>query len=129
MSHAGGIRSRASSFAPGSLTGDVNRQILTLEDQSKREGVARSQAWLHANSLSAHLTQEDESAVASELQTSHGQSSAPPLTAELKELYNSFQRCLDLRDKYMSVSLQRLGDDPRDYDGVFTGPPTANSTG
>lgn len=56
-----------------------------------------------------------------------GTSPALPLTPELKELYTSLQRCLDLRDKYMSVSLQRLGDDPRHYDGTFTGPPTTNS--
>ncbi|KAG9103630.1 AMP deaminase [Ceratobasidium sp. 370] len=110
MSHAGGIRSRASSFAPGSLkvdpTGEGDRQILAPEDQAKKEGVARSQAWLRANALSPHLTPEDESAVVSELQASH-----------------------DIRDKYMAVSLQRLGDNPTDYDGVFTGPPPANSTG
>jgi AMP deaminase len=29
------------------------------------------------------------------------------------------QKCLELRDKYMSKSLQRLGDDPRDHDGHF----------
>lgn len=28
----------------------------------------------------------------------------------------SLQKCLDLRAKYINVSLQRLGDDPRDYD-------------
>ncbi|KAG9099024.1 AMP deaminase [Ceratobasidium sp. UAMH 11750] len=132
MSHVGGIRSRASSFAPGSLkvdpTGDGDRQTFTLDDQAK-EGVARSQAWLRASLLSPHLASEDESAVVSELQASHGQLPVPPLTAELKELYASFQRCLDIRDKYMAVSLQRLGDNPRDYDGVFTGSPPANSTG
>lgn len=53
---------------------------------------------------------------------------APPLTAELKELYASFQRCLDLRDKYMSASLQTLGDDPRDHDGVFIKPPPVDSS-
>lgn len=33
----------------------------------------------------------------------------------------SFARCLDLRDKYLELSLQRLGDDPRDHDGTFQG--------
>ncbi|KAG8860865.1 AMP deaminase [Tulasnella sp. 330] len=42
-------------------------------------------------------------------------------TPELKELYLSFQKCLDIRDKYMKASLQRLGDNPRDHDGVFKG--------
>ena len=30
---------------------------------------------------------------------------------------HALQKCLDLRDKYMSKSLQRLGDNPRDHDG------------
>jgi AMP deaminase len=35
-------------------------------------------------------------------------------------LYTSFQRCLDLRDKYMTLSRQRLEDNPANYDGAFT---------
>jgi len=31
------------------------------------------------------------------------------------------RKCLDLRDKYVAVSSQRLGDNPRDHDGVFHG--------
>lgn len=42
-------------------------------------------------------------------------------TSEYASLFQSFQKCLDLRDKYMFKSLQRLGDDPRDYDGHFRG--------
>lgn len=41
------------------------------------------------------------------------------ISAELRELYSSFQSCLDLRDKYMRLSRQRLEDDPRSYDGEF----------
>ncbi|KAJ7078611.1 hypothetical protein B0H15DRAFT_860299 [Mycena belliarum] len=43
------------------------------------------------------------------------------LTPELTQLFQSFQRCLELRDKYMLKSRQRLGDDPRHYDGHFPG--------
>ncbi|KAG6901013.1 hypothetical protein C0995_002377 [Termitomyces sp. Mi166 len=39
------------------------------------------------------------------------------LNNEFAALFQSFQRCLDLRDKYMAKSLQRLGDNPKDYDG------------
>lgn len=31
------------------------------------------------------------------------------------------QHCLQLRDKYITKSLQRLGDNPRDHDGHFNG--------
>ncbi|KAJ6585412.1 hypothetical protein B0H19DRAFT_1109580 [Mycena capillaripes] len=43
------------------------------------------------------------------------------ITSELAHLFQSFQRCLELRDKYILKSRQRLGDDPRHYDGDFPG--------
>ena len=39
----------------------------------------------------------------------------------MRAMYQSLQKCLDLRDKYMQTSKQRLGDNPRDYDEVFVG--------
>jgi AMP deaminase len=33
---------------------------------------------------------------------------------ELEGLYTSFHKCLDLRDKYMELSLQRPSDNPKD---------------
>ena len=41
--------------------------------------------------------------------------------SELTGLFQSFQKCLELRDKYMLRSRQRLGDNPRDHDGRFQG--------
>ena len=41
------------------------------------------------------------------------------ISAELQNLLISFQNCLDLRDKYMDLSLQRLGDDLRDHDAKY----------
>lgn len=43
------------------------------------------------------------------------------MTPELARIVQSFQKCLELRDKYITKSLQRLGDNPRDHDGVFHG--------
>ncbi|KAG0703791.1 AMP deaminase [Suillus ampliporus] len=43
------------------------------------------------------------------------------ITPELARVAQSFQKCLELRDKYITKSLQRLGDNPRDHDGVFHG--------
>ncbi|KAG2182456.1 hypothetical protein INT43_007386, partial [Umbelopsis isabellina] len=37
------------------------------------------------------------------------------ISNELQKLYTSFQRCLDLRDKYMAASCQRLFDNPKDH--------------
>ncbi|KJA23236.1 hypothetical protein HYPSUDRAFT_40051 [Hypholoma sublateritium FD-334 SS-4] len=41
------------------------------------------------------------------------------VSAEQVQLLKSLQKCLELRDKYMFKSRQRLGDDPRDYDSHF----------
>ncbi|KAK4687094.1 AMP deaminase, partial [Tremellales sp. Uapishka_1] len=41
--------------------------------------------------------------------------------SELEQLYASFAKCLALRDKYLALSNQRLGDNPRDHDGQFKG--------
>jgi AMP deaminase len=45
----------------------------------------------------------------------------PEQTPEIRNMLELLRKCLDLRDKYMSVSNQRLGDNPRDHDGVFHG--------
>jgi AMP deaminase len=45
----------------------------------------------------------------------------PDQTPEFGRMLELLRKCLDLRDKYMAVSNQRIGDDPRDYDGVFHG--------
>src|ERR1700761_588871 len=41
------------------------------------------------------------------------------MSHESQEIYLALQKCLELRDKYMAISLQRLGDNPKDYDGVY----------
>ncbi|EIN12816.1 AMP deaminase [Punctularia strigosozonata HHB-11173 SS5] len=42
---------------------------------------------------------------------------------ELPRIFDSLIKCLQLRDKYMLKSCQRLGDNPKDHDGHFTGLP------
>jgi AMP deaminase len=51
-------------------------------------------------------------------------------TQSMTDISSSFARCLDLRDKYLALSHQRLGDNPRDHDGTFSGfyPRTAADT-
>ncbi|KAF9921606.1 AMP deaminase [Linnemannia zychae] len=45
------------------------------------------------------------------------------VTLELQSLYTNFQKCLDLREKYMKVSCQRVGDNPNDKDDWIIYPP------
>jgi AMP deaminase len=49
------------------------------------------------------------------------------ITAEITRILASVSRCLDLRSKYLVSSLQRLGDNPRDHDGVFHGLPPSSA--
>ncbi|KZT73977.1 AMP deaminase [Daedalea quercina L-15889] len=42
---------------------------------------------------------------------------------EFLPIFEAFQKCLELRDKYMLRSGQKLGFNPKDHDGVFTGLP------
>jgi AMP deaminase len=46
---------------------------------------------------------------------------------ELPRIFESLKKCLKLRDKYISYSCQRLGDNPKDHDGHFTGLPNGIS--
>jgi AMP deaminase len=41
--------------------------------------------------------------------------------SEYTEIFESFRKCLELRDKYMTVSGQMLGFNPKDHDGHFIG--------
>jgi len=43
------------------------------------------------------------------------------ISSEFAPILESFRKCIELRDKYMLVSGQRLGFNPKDHDGVFTG--------
>jgi AMP deaminase len=47
--------------------------------------------------------------------------SDPAINAELARILQSLERCLAIRDKYITSSLQCLGDNPRDHDGHFFG--------
>lgn len=38
------------------------------------------------------------------------------ITSDLQELYVNFKKCMELRDKYMEYSAQRLFDNPKDKD-------------
>jgi AMP deaminase len=49
----------------------------------------------------------------------------PALSAELSRILESLNKCLSIREKWITCSLQRLGDNPRDHDGRFHGLPTA----
>lgn len=41
--------------------------------------------------------------------------------SDFSEIFESLRRCLDLRDKYMRKSKQRIGDNPKDYADDFQG--------
>ncbi|KAJ3492322.1 hypothetical protein NLI96_g88 [Meripilus lineatus] len=43
------------------------------------------------------------------------------ISPEFAPILDALKKCLELRDKYTLVSGQRLGFNPKDYDGLFTG--------
>ncbi|PLW53315.1 hypothetical protein PCANC_06199 [Puccinia coronata f. sp. avenae] len=51
------------------------------------------------------------------------------LSEELQALYQSFQSCLDLRDKYISLSNQRLIDNPQSFDSKLISYQSSITTG
>ncbi|KDQ11454.1 hypothetical protein BOTBODRAFT_455558 [Botryobasidium botryosum FD-172 SS1] len=79
---------------------------------------------LQSQMVDLHVSQvsPDDEATLKLGNISNGPSTIPAAqTSELRELYASFRKCLEIREKYMRISLQRLGDNPRDHDGVFAG--------
>ncbi|KAI0269947.1 AMP deaminase [Gloeopeniophorella convolvens] len=75
---------------------------------------------------SSSVLEEEESyerAIEAATQHPDGIAMPPELTPEFKHLFELFRKCLELRDKYIAVSNQRLGDNPRDHDDAFHGLP------
>ncbi|KIK69816.1 hypothetical protein GYMLUDRAFT_236289 [Collybiopsis luxurians FD-317 M1] len=66
------------------------------------------------NNVSPFADEDEENSVADS--TIH-----ETINAELLHMFQALQKCLELRDKYMARSRQRLGDNPKDYDGSFPG--------
>ncbi|KAG8214502.1 AMP deaminase [Butyriboletus roseoflavus] len=67
------------------------------------------------SSTSPFIEDEDQACTEPHAQP---QTSISPEMARTSKL---FQHCLQLRDKYITKSLQRLGDNPSDHDGHFNG--------
>lgn len=66
-------------------------------------------------SREAELEEHQEPEFASHTVAEH------PVSIEFLKIFQALETCLALRDKYMRLSQQRLGDNPRDYDGRFSG--------
>ncbi|KAK8865925.1 AMP deaminase [Kwoniella newhampshirensis] len=91
-----------------------DQERLDLEEEARERGLdGELLKALGAGSLGG-LQSKPESAVADP-------GPEQGIGSELEELYASFARCLDMRDKYLELSNQRLGDNPRDHDGQFHG--------
>ncbi|KAG6835953.1 hypothetical protein H0H93_012915 [Arthromyces matolae] len=107
---------RRSSDAPSDRSFSGNFKLTPLQPSV-------SEASASAPPPESALDVEDESVAPSEAPTSDLH-----INSEYAALFQSFQKCLDLRDKYMEKSLQRLGDNPKDYDGQTLKDPTRKSS-
>src|SRR5579872_7495791 len=83
------------------------------EDELKAESDAGSS--LHSSAGSPRFSSTSRRA------TEQNYPEINPFAQEHLKIFQSFEKCLSLRDKYMKISLQRLGDNPRDHDGHFSG--------
>ncbi|KAI0074054.1 AMP deaminase [Panus rudis PR-1116 ss-1] len=57
------------------------------------------------------------------LEQAHSNANVTAAIHEFAPIFESLKKCLALRDKYMLVSGQRLGFNPKDHDGTFNGLP------
>ncbi|CED82234.1 amp deaminase [Phaffia rhodozyma] len=86
---------------------DLEEEVDELDFESKHDR--------HKKNEKASLADSKQTGNTNDVLISDG------LTSELEALYKSFQKCLNLRDKYMALSYQRIGDNPRDFDSDFRG--------
>ncbi|KAG8905482.1 AMP deaminase [Tulasnella sp. 403] len=110
--HPSEPRSRAPSFVaqPPMPVPSLSPTLPPIPDESHLP----AKAWIQGHAV---FDEPNEVFVESDI----AKQSHPPLTPELREMYKSFLKCVDIRDRYMKASLQRLGDNPKDYDGTFKG--------
>ncbi|KAG9290943.1 hypothetical protein G9A89_011093 [Geosiphon pyriformis] len=94
---------------------------------------AQKQSAVKPSSPVADLLKEDEILAPVRLEADKSNSGKTPgedyldeqVKDELSTLHTNFHKCLQLRDKYMMLSLQRLGDNPTDQNDweVYPAPP------
>ncbi|WWC86266.1 AMP deaminase [Kwoniella dendrophila CBS 6074] len=89
------------------------QEELDLEEEAREREL--DAALLGALNIGGKKDRPDAMNIPSQSQPEQG------IGSELEQLYASFARCLDLRDKYLELSNQRLGDNPKDHDGTFHG--------
>ncbi|EKM79533.1 hypothetical protein AGABI1DRAFT_120906 [Agaricus bisporus var. burnettii JB137-S8] len=135
----------ASAMSPnltsGSLTMPESRDGFFGYQEEKSQQQIHEKYWAHRRGSDSHsdanlMASVHGSVAGDALLDEHNE---PPPTeiptstlsialAEQVHQRQALQTCLDLRDKYMFKSRQRLGDDPRDHDGVFPGIDNTHAT-
>ncbi|RUS35612.1 hypothetical protein BC938DRAFT_482163 [Jimgerdemannia flammicorona] len=101
-------------FVPPSPAGAkiADDVLLAEEKRNKKEEMEKD-----VNSMAQNSTAHHRHVPTADFAPDEG------ITAELQSLYTNFQKCLDLREKYMTYSCQRLFDNPKDRDGWEIYPP------
>lgn len=79
----------------------------------------------HANDENNGADVQDPIGEQSMLLLAVNQAKLLTVSHETKAIFDSLQNCLNLRDKYMAISRQRLGDNPKDFDGEALPPGVA----
>ncbi|GAA5949188.1 hypothetical protein JCM21900_000853 [Sporobolomyces salmonicolor] len=100
-----------SGSASALLTSDVSHSALTTEAASTPRAFAGDPAFEYQEKQKESLWHAENADMAE---------STEAATAEKRRICAMFQTCLNLRDKYMALSRQRLEDNPTSYDGQFS---------
>ncbi|CAJ0756988.1 17039_t:CDS:10 [Entrophospora sp. SA101] len=108
-----------------------SKTMMTTTSEHSLEPNSTSSA-SHATTVSGSLV-EDRDGVGVEVDNGKFNDTAEVAEKQIKEelnnLYTDFHKCLELRDKYMKFSLQRLGDNPKDHEDykIYPSPPAPSS--
>ncbi|CEQ42453.1 SPOSA6832_04255, partial [Sporobolomyces salmonicolor] len=122
-----------SGSASAHLTSDVSHSALTTEAASTPRAFAGDPAFEYQEKRKESLRQTKHGgrplmvrvrclkrAAGVPKQNADMAESTEAATAEKRRICAMFQTCLNLRDKYMALSRQRLEDNPTSYDGQFS---------
>nr|CAG8586748.1 11812_t:CDS:10 [Entrophospora candida] len=109
-----------------------SKTMMTTTSEHSLEPNSTSSA-SHATTVSGSLVEDRDGGVGIEVDNGKFNDTVEVAEKQIKEelnnLYTDFHKCLELRDKYMKFSLQRLGDNPKDHEDykIYPPPPAPSS--
>lgn len=117
------IQRKQSHFVEASSSEETSYDTAGAHSHSNAQGLSFASSPADAAAAvakmgAASMTPANDSVMASLLPSS--QNVGEDITAEMKKLYKDLQKCLELREKYMDISLQgKWQDNPKNWDAEY----------